>query len=119
MAVFRGVYLSRYVLLVTQAGGVGVLSSNTVHGVIYLRSCPAVHLERRGYPLKWVSLDPTAETPGKERAVTRVVSVIQLGCFEVNDKNQSPDEVFFNLKKIQFCFCVFSYFALRLQPPAS
>lgn len=55
-------HLSRYVLLITQAGGVGVLSSDTVHGVVYLRSCPAVHLERCGYPLKRVSLDPAAKT---------------------------------------------------------
>lgn len=61
-AVFSCGYLSRYVLLITQAGGVGVLSSNTVHGVVYLWSCPAVHLERRGYPLKRVSLDPAEET---------------------------------------------------------
>lgn len=54
-------------LLITQAGGVGVLSSNTVHGVVYLRSCPAVHLERRGYPLKRVSLDSAAETVKQEK----------------------------------------------------
>ena len=55
-------HLSRYVLLITQAGGVGVLSSDTVHRVVYLWSCPAVHLERCGYPLKRVSLDPGAKT---------------------------------------------------------
>lgn len=60
--VFCCAHLSRYVLLITQARSVGVLSSDTVHSVVYLRSCPAVHLERRGYPLKGVSLDPEAET---------------------------------------------------------
>lgn len=52
--------LSRDVLLITQAGGVCVLSSNTVHCMVYLRSSPAVYLERRGYPLKRVSLDSAA-----------------------------------------------------------
>lgn len=60
-AVFSCGHLSRYVLLIAQTGGVGVLSTNTVHSVVHLRSRPAVHLERRGYPLKWVSLDPAAK----------------------------------------------------------
>lgn len=63
-AMFSRAHLSRYVLLITQAGGVGILSPNTVHGVVYLRSCPAVYLERRGYPLKRMSLDPTAKNTG-------------------------------------------------------
>lgn len=52
-------YLPRYVLLVAQPGGVGVLCPDTVHGVLCLRGRPAVHLERSGYPLKGVSLNPS------------------------------------------------------------
>lgn len=52
-------YLSRYVLLIAQSRSVGVLCPDTVHGVLCLGSCPAVHLERSGYPLKGVSLNPS------------------------------------------------------------
>lgn len=63
-------HLSRNVLLVTQAGGVGILSSHAVHGVVYLRSGPAVHLERCGYPLERVSLDPAAKNNKTSRGNT-------------------------------------------------
>lgn len=72
---FSCAHLSRYVLLITQPGGVGVLSSNAVHGVVYLRSCPAVHLERRGYPLKRVSLDPVATNRKRENTEKGINSV--------------------------------------------
>lgn len=52
-------YLSRYVLLIAQSRSVGILCSDTIHGVLCLWSRPAVHLERSGYPLKRVSLNPS------------------------------------------------------------
>lgn len=53
----QGQYLSRYVLFVAQPRGVSVFCPHTVHGMFRLRSRPAVHLERSGYPLKRVSLN--------------------------------------------------------------
>lgn len=51
-------YLARYVLFITQTGGVGILSSHTVHGMVNLWCSPAVHLEGSSYSLKWMSLYP-------------------------------------------------------------
>lgn len=78
---FSSAHLSRYVLLITQAGGVGILSPNTVHGVVYLRSCPAVYLERSGYPLKRVSLDPTAKNT---RKICHLFPFVHLRQFIIN-----------------------------------
>lgn len=51
-------HLSRNVLLIAQAGSVGVLGAHTIHGMLCLGSCPAIHLERGGDSLKRVALDP-------------------------------------------------------------
>lgn len=56
-------------LLVAQAGGVGVLGPDAVHGVVDLRGRPVVHLEGRGYPLERVPLHPAARRREEEASV--------------------------------------------------
>lgn len=109
---FSCAHLSRYVLLITQAGGVGVLSSDTVHGVVHLRSCPAVHLERRGHPLKRVSLDPAAKQNKKKYHLEDLLFPVLLffvhlwqfnSNLTMNDENHRVLAIFPYLK---FCFPV-------------